>query len=182
MLEQQKIRCLVTGDDVTGMSMVIADSHAKNISYPIPNVPELALINLWRTQTTPVKLSELAELNEGEVPLAPPKNGINFRFVDFPPDEKYIHLLQSPQIEQAWKTLKMEPPRQKKPPHPLMHRTKTVDFGIVLFGEIYLLLDKEERLMKPGDVVIQRGTNHAWSNRTHSLCRVAFILIDAVEK
>jgi quercetin dioxygenase-like cupin family protein len=66
----------------------------------------------------------------------------------------------------------------ENPPHPLMHRTDTVDYGIVLSGEIYLVLDKQETLLKAGDVVVQRGTNHAWSNRSDKPCRMAFILVD----
>jgi quercetin dioxygenase-like cupin family protein len=59
-----------------------------------------------------------------------------------------------------------------------MHRTKTVDYGIVLSGEVYLVLDKQETLLKAGDVVVQRGTNHAWANRSSEPCRMAFILVD----
>src|SRR5665213_3538584 len=62
--------------------------------------------------------------------------------------------------------------------HPWMHRTKSVDYGIVLSGEIYLVLDDQELLMRAGDVCIQRGTNHAWSNRAETNCVMAFILID----
>ena len=64
--------------------------------------------------------------------------------------------------------------------HPGMHKTATVDYAIVLTGEIWAVIDEGETLMKPGDTLIQRGTNHAWSNRTNESCRVAFILIDAV--
>ena len=64
--------------------------------------------------------------------------------------------------------------------HPGMHKTATVDYAIVLTGEIWAVMDKDESLMKPGDILIQRGTNHAWSNRTNESCRVAFTLIDAV--
>jgi quercetin dioxygenase-like cupin family protein len=61
-----------------------------------------------------------------------------------------------------------------------MHRTKSVDYGIVLEGEIDLLLDSGETVnLKAGDVVVQRGTIHAWVNRTDKWCRIAFILIDA---
>jgi uncharacterized cupin superfamily protein len=63
-------------------------------------------------------------------------------------------------------------------PHPLMHRTETVDYGIVLEGEVTLILDDSETTLKPGDVVIQRGTNHAWSNRGDKPCRIVFILLD----
>ncbi|MFT3796020.1 cupin domain-containing protein [Flavobacterium sp.] len=63
-------------------------------------------------------------------------------------------------------------------PHPLMHRTQTVDYGIVLEGELTMVLDRGETTLRAGDIVIQRGTNHAWANRTNQYCRVAFVLID----
>ena len=63
-------------------------------------------------------------------------------------------------------------------PHPLMHRTQTIDYGIVIEGELTMILDRSETIVKAGDIVIQRGTNHAWANRTNKICRVAFILID----
>jgi uncharacterized cupin superfamily protein len=63
-------------------------------------------------------------------------------------------------------------------PHPLMHRTQTVDYGIVIEGEITLVVDKGEVVCKPGSVVIQRGTNHAWANRSGKVCRMLFILVD----
>jgi uncharacterized cupin superfamily protein len=60
----------------------------------------------------------------------------------------------------------------------MMHRTQTVDYGIVLMGEIFLVLDESETLLRAGDIVIQVGTNHAWSNRSNKVCRVAFVLVD----
>ena len=63
--------------------------------------------------------------------------------------------------------------------HPGFHKTDTIDYAIVLSGEIYALMDEGEVLLKAGDVLIQRGTNHAWSNRTEEPCCVAFVLIDA---
>jgi uncharacterized cupin superfamily protein len=62
--------------------------------------------------------------------------------------------------------------------HPFMHRTETLDYAVVLAGEIDLLLDDEDVHLKAGDVVIQRGTNHAWSNRSDKPCRMLYILID----
>jgi quercetin dioxygenase-like cupin family protein len=62
--------------------------------------------------------------------------------------------------------------------HPLMHRTETIDYGIVLSGELTLILDDSEVLLKAGDMVIQRGTNHSWSNRSDKPCIIAFILVD----
>ena len=67
----------------------------------------------------------------------------------------------------------------EKPRHPLMHRTQSLDFAIVLSGEIYLVLDDSETLLKAGDVVIQCATNHAWSNRSDKPCRMAFVMVGA---
>src|SRR5579883_1966626 len=63
-------------------------------------------------------------------------------------------------------------------PHPLMHRTESIDYGVVIAGEITLILDKGEASLRAGDVVIQRGTNHAWANRSGKTCRMLFILVD----
>ena len=63
-------------------------------------------------------------------------------------------------------------------PHPLMHRTETVDYGIVIEGELTLVLDDAEVHLKVGSVVIQRGTNHAWANRSGKPCRMLFVLVD----
>jgi uncharacterized cupin superfamily protein len=62
-------------------------------------------------------------------------------------------------------------------PHPLMHRTETVDYGVVIDGELTLVLDEGEVLLRPGSVVVQRGTNHAWANRSGRPCRMLFVLV-----
>ena len=67
---------------------------------------------------------------------------------------------------------------EKKGRHPLMHRTETIDYAIILSGEITMLLDDTEVLLKAGDILIQCGTDHAWTNRSNAPCTVAFILID----
>jgi quercetin dioxygenase-like cupin family protein len=68
----------------------------------------------------------------------------------------------------------------KAQPTPGMHKTRSLDYAIVLAGEIWAVMDEGETLLKPGDVLIQRGTNHGWSNRAGQPARVAFVLIDAV--
>jgi mannose-6-phosphate isomerase-like protein (cupin superfamily) len=91
----------------------------------------------------------------------------------------------SPEAESVDATARMkelahEPPIRGLPPrHPLMHRTRTIDYAIILEGEIDMLLDDSEIHLKAGDVLIQQGTNHAWINRGASVCRIAFVLIDA---
>jgi quercetin dioxygenase-like cupin family protein len=61
----------------------------------------------------------------------------------------------------------------------MMHRTKTIDYAIVLAGEIWALMDIGDKKMRAGDILVQRGTNHAWSNRSNKPCLIAFVLIDA---
>jgi mannose-6-phosphate isomerase-like protein (cupin superfamily) len=102
-----------------------------------------------------------------------------FRIVDFPPlgpeadklDNNFLH-----------HQLGGEAPKRGLPPrHPFMHRTKTIDYAIIMEGEIDMLLDDSEIHMKAGDVLVQQGTNHAWVNRGKEPCRIAFILIDSKE-
>jgi uncharacterized cupin superfamily protein len=62
--------------------------------------------------------------------------------------------------------------------HAFMHRTETIDYGIILQGEITLLMDEGETIVRAGDVIVQRGTNHGWANRSYANCRIAFVLID----
>ena len=71
---------------------------------------------------------------------------------------------------------------QSKNKHAFMHRTDTVDYAICLSGEMTMLLDDSEVVMGPGDVMIQRGTNHAWANRGSEYCTMAFVLIDGEGK
>ena len=63
--------------------------------------------------------------------------------------------------------------------HPFMHRTRSIDYALVLEGEIDMLLDDSEVHLKAGDVLVQLGTNHAWANHSGKPCRIAFVLIDA---
>jgi uncharacterized cupin superfamily protein len=63
-------------------------------------------------------------------------------------------------------------------PHPLMHRTESIDYGVVIEGELTLVLDDSEVRLAPGSVVVQRGTNHAWANRSGRPCRMLFVLVD----
>jgi len=112
--------------------------------------------------------------------LPPPAGGTRIRIVDIPPDTPEFLARGAERMAAAFgeigdvgaSTVAADSP------HPLMHRTETVDYGIVIEGELVLVLDTEERRLLPGDVVIQRGTNHAWANRSDRPCRIAFVLLD----
>ena len=75
--------------------------------------------------------------------------------------------------------LSPEGPSRDHPRDPGMHRTRTIDYAVIVSGEIDLLMDDTDVHLQAGDVVVQRGTNHAWVNRGEHPCRIAFILIDA---
>ena len=62
-----------------------------------------------------------------------------------------------------------------------MHRTDSIDYAVILTGEIYMMMDEDEYLLKAGDTVVQQGANHAWSNRGTEPCQIAFVLVDALK-
>ncbi|MCI0366015.1 MAG: cupin domain-containing protein, partial [Phycisphaerales bacterium] len=121
-----------------------------------------------------------SEPAESGLVLAPPKGGTRIRVIDFPPESDAIRKLTG--SEAAAKFAEMGDAGATRAgqgaPHPLMHRTQTLDYGIVLAGELTLVMDLGETVVRAGDIVIQRGTNHAWANRSDKNCRVAFVLID----
>lgn len=177
------VRRFITGHNSNGKSILISDANAHDVKIPLPMAPGLKLINLWRTDESPADAFTDNDPTNTATGLTPSAQGSIFRIVDFPPDATYIPQLQKQELEQGWENMQAVQFADKsaKTPHPLMHSTPTIDYGIILEGEIYLLLDDSEHLMKTGDVVIQRATNHAWSNRSDKLCRMAFILIDAAK-
>ena len=108
-----------------------------------------------------------------------PKNGTRLRIIDFPPEGDQIRKLSGAEAAATFKSMGDERASSAAgAPHPLMHRTQTIDYGIVLEGEMTLMLDRSETTIQAGDIIIQLGTNHAWSNRSGKYCRMAFILID----
>ena len=148
-------RRVVTGHDENGVSVVLSDGIV-----PVHRVmPQdgVGFYEIWNTEGAPAPVSRVEpnEPTERTLRVPPPVNGMKIRINEFFPG--FINELgnQSP-----------------------IHRTESIDYGIVLEGEIYLVLDDSEVLLKAGDVVVQRGTDHAWANRSDKVCRVAFILVD----
>ena len=109
----------------------------------------------------------------------PPKSGTVFRIVDFAPDSQGEHPTD---MNHMMKIVGAGAPKRGLPPRdPMMHRTRSLDYALILSGEIDMLLDDSEVHLKAGDVVVQQATNHAWVNRSGKPCRVAFVLIDSQE-
>ena len=131
---------------------------------------------LWVTDESPADNSGTADAADREIGVAPPPRGSIFRVVDFPPQSEAGAVDNAAMLEEMGLSGGRGGAR-----HATMHRTGSVDYAIVVSGEIDMLLDDSEVHLKAGDVLVQRGTNHAWVNRGKENCRVAFVLIDAAE-
>jgi len=169
------VRRVVTGHDAQGRSIIVIDETAPNVQ--VRAGIGTSSTQLWRTETTPADVSVTADPVTGTIPITPPKTGSVFRIVEYPPDTQ--RLRSGVTNEQALKELGAHGTAQGATRHPGMHRTDSIDYAIVLSGEIDLLMDEGEVHLKPGDVVVQQATLHAWANRGTEPCRIAFILIGA---
>lgn len=145
-------RRIVTGHTADGRSIVIQDG-------PVPHIrafPGARFDEAWATGQAPeaLGLAPVAEPTTASLGIGPPPGGSTIRVIEFAP---------------ATEGGRRSP----------MHRTRTIDYGIVLEGEVVLILTDSEVVLKAGDVVIQRGTDHAWENRSGRHAMMAFVLIDA---
>ncbi|WP_233886384.1 cupin domain-containing protein [Paraburkholderia flagellata] len=170
---------IVTGHDSEGKSVVTHEGMPPTV-VELQHAPGTVFYELWNTQSTPASVDNGDDPTRTPLMLPPPKNGTRVRVVEIPPDTEELLKHGAARIKEAFKEVgdAHASTVTDESPHPLMHRTESIDFGFVLEGEIVLVLDREERLLKQGDVVIQRGTNHAWANRSTKPCRMAFILVD----
>lgn len=173
------IHRVVTGHDAQGRSIVSSAGALPSV-VEIAAIPGTVFHEVWNTSTSPVRVDNGADPTLGPLVLSPPANGTRMRFVDIPPDTEEFLASARHKMQDAFSQIgEVEASTVRADsPHPLMHRTESVDYGIVIEGEMTLVLDRGEVALKPGSVVIQRGTNHAWANRSGKPCRMLFILID----
>ena len=170
-----EVRRVVTKLDSSGKAVVMIDEGTR---LTAPRPPNYAA-NIWVTDKSPPDFSSTGDRGKTKVGLVPPKSGTVFRVVDFAPDSQGEHPTD---MNHMMKIVGAGAPKKGLPPrHPMMHRTRTLDYAIILSGEIDMLLDDSEVHLKAGDVLVQQATNHAWVNRSGKPCRVAFILIDSQE-
>lgn len=172
-------RRVVTGHDADGKAVCISDAPAAK-TMERRNRPGVTFTDFWQTDSLPAEYDGPPEMAEGPFLLHPPRHGSVFRIVEFGPEDP--ERLRALDGKAAYEEMGAGHSFVENARHPFMHRTDTVDYAIVLEGEITLLLDDSEVELKAGDVVVQRGTNHAWSNRGPDACLVAFVQIDAVAK
>jgi hypothetical protein len=169
-----KVRRIVTAVDAAGRSYILSDTLLPP-GEVAPGTPVRA--GLWITDRAPASNSGTDDpVPDGTIQRIAPahRGGTIIRIVDFPPDGAAGHRTAAELEERG---AHATPDRSAR--HPGFHQTDTVDYAVCLEGEIWAVMDEGETLMRPGDVLIQRGTYHAWSNRTDQLCRMLFVLIDA---
>ena len=169
-------RRFVTGHHADGRStFILKDAQPATLNVRSGGT---RVTNLWETRTTPADNSGAEETADRPARIPPPPMGSVFRIVEYPPDATRIGVLRGQGAhDDAGEGYTRDFAHAR---HPGFHKTATIDYAIVLSGEIYALLDDGEELMRAGDVLVQRGTNHAWSNRTSESAYVAFVLIDAI--
>jgi hypothetical protein len=172
------VRRVVTGHDAQGRSIVDSDAPSPHVRSS-EHRPGIVYHNLWTTPGAPAPIDGPVDPVSEAMTLQPPSSGSNFRMVEFGPESEYppdpsAVLAGFAELGAASEAVVA----QGLARHPAMHRTHSVDYAIVIEGEIWLLLDEGETLLKQGDICIQRATNHAWSNRSERRCVMAFVLLD----
>jgi len=174
----KQIRRIVTGHNAAGKSIIAQDGFATSI-LELPTVPGLRATDLWETTTAPADLTSDTDPVARPVHLEPAPTGTICRIVEFPPDAAIRNRVESKEVFAA---LGASHAVDTTSATPMMHKTASVDYAIVLGGEIWAVMDEGETCMKAGDVLIQCGTNHAWSNRTQEPAWVAFVLVGATPR
>jgi mannose-6-phosphate isomerase-like protein (cupin superfamily) len=170
-----KVRRVVTGHDARGRSVFLRDGHAKNVKE-MASMPGLALTDLWETQGPLASNEGKADAAARPVRLEPPRGGTILRIVEFPPDSAWRNRADA---REAFDSIGAGHAPDAHSSDPMMHKTATVDYIIVLKGEIYAIMDQGEVKLKAGDVLVQRGTNHSWSVRGKKPCIIAAVLVSA---
>jgi len=168
------IRRVVTGLDAGNKAVALFDSR-----LPLkPGKSGIPAANLWITDSSPPGFSFQDDKAAQPIGLSPPDNGTVIRVVEFPPLDKAAEARMDPEF--MMKVVGDHAPSRGLPvKHPLMHRTRTVDYAVILSGEIDMMLDDTVVHVKAGDVVVQQATNHGWINRSGEPCRILFVLMDS---
>ena len=170
------MRRVVTGHDEEGKSIVVLDGPpAQSIGEDVGG-----LFELWNTDGNLINTRDRIDRADDEILLSPPKNGSKFRYFQINPTPEGVSMdvLQNMAAD-AFEKIGASHHRIDTSKHPAMHKTDTIDYIILLEGDVTLILDKEEVDIKPHDVVVQRGTNHAWVNNGNNPALLIAVLIDS---
>lgn len=170
----QQIRRVVTENDENGKSRVLMDGNSEHLLT--------VCTELWLTEAGPHDHTKPIDMAAKPHSLEPPKGGTVFRYFQIPPESQSAHLSgeERQKASRDWFASMgaghLQPDTSR---HESMHQSPTTDYIILLSGQITLMLDTEERDLKPFDCVIQRGTNHAWVNRGTEDALLMAVLVDS---
>jgi len=168
-------RRVVTGHDAKGRSVVLMDGESPH-SFFLEKAGGLQLTELWETRSSPADNSRSGDAADHERRIGPVHGGTVFRVIEYPPDRVRLAALDPESFYPAMGAQAADPAHRR---HPGMHSTHTLDYCVVLSGEIWAVMDEGEVLLRAGDCLVQRGTRHAWSNRSEEPCVIAFVLVAA---
>ncbi len=169
------MRRVVTGHDAKGRAVVLMDGEAPH-SFFLKKAGGLQLTELWETRSSPADNSGVKDAADHERRIAPVDGGTVFRIIEYPPDRERLKTLDP---DSFFPEMGAQAADKAERRHPGMHRTRSVDYCVVLSGEIWAVMDEGEVLLRAGDCLVQRGTRHAWSNRSEKPCVIAFVLVAA---
>lgn len=175
MTAGKRPRRVVTGHDDKGRAVVLFDGESPH-SFFLEKAGGLQLTEIWETRSSPADNAGSQDAGDHERRIEPVGGGSVFRIIEYPPDSVRLKTLDPDRFFRGMGARAADAAARK---HPGMHRTDTIDYCVVLSGEICAVLDEGEVLLRAGDCLVQRGTNHAWSNRSDTPCVIAFVLIAA---
>ena len=171
----KQIRRILTGHNAEGKSIIAEDAIATSI-LDLEAAPGLRATDLWETTTAPADLSSTADPVDRPMHLEPKPSGTICRIVEFPPDAAWQDRTDASGV---FSSMEAGHAADSTSSTPMMHKTASVDYALVLAGEVWAVMDEGETCMQAGEVLIQRATNHAWSNRSSQPALEAFVLVGA---
>jgi mannose-6-phosphate isomerase-like protein (cupin superfamily) len=174
------VRRIVTGVNQEDKSVAASDGSPPR-SVTLGQAGGKKMTDVWHLGSAPQSPADGGDLDHN-ANLVPPPGGAHWRVVGFPPDSAVPHDVDANEVAAEVNEKVPDWLAHADQSRPGMHRTPTVDFGVVLSGEIWLELDDGEVHLKSGDCIVQRGTMHAWRNRSDSPCVMSFVLIEASPK
>ena len=170
------MRRIITGHNGEGKSIITIDGPpARSIGEDVGG-----LFEIWNTDGNLIDTTDPIDRADTDIILSPPENGSKFRYFQINPTPEGVPMEIMQEIAaDAFEKIGAAHHRIDTSKHPAMHKTDTIDYIILLEGDVTLILDEEEVRLKPHDVVVQRGTNHAWVNNGDEPALLIAVLIDS---
>jgi quercetin dioxygenase-like cupin family protein len=172
-----QIRRIVTGVGSDGRSFIESDGPSPHVTL-LNDSGSFVCADIWRTAASPSQARAPDRLNVPTI-LAPEPGGSVVRVMRFPPERELAGKGGETTFHAGDESGAEAIAGQDMTIHPMMHKTKSVDYAIVLSGEIVAIMEDGETTMRAGDVLVQRATSHSWANRSDVPCMIAFVLVDA---